>query len=79
MAKKNKALKKFLKERGALTRFRKNCIKVEQIGTTEGNMMGFFVWKGTPEGHKYWSDLHEEFNGELRVQSSTRKRLNLWR
>lgn len=63
-------LKNFLIENGAYEEFIRNLMSygnvfsIEKVNSSKGLVCfaSAFVWKNTPEKHKYWSDLADKFD-----------------
>lgn len=66
-------LYKFLKEKGAYSKFVNNVIRknkhYEERGytiirglKTANDLLGAFGWEDTPEGNKYWSIIYKELS-----------------
>lgn len=73
MRKAQRQLKNFLRSRGLLTRFKLNIRngKNNQPNPSSINfnreglgISSAFVWKETPEGHKFWGELDEKFKAK---------------
>lgn len=61
----DKKLKKFLRDKKVLTKFRLNFNNgnIKFTGIFHVNAIdSSFAWRFTPEGHKFWSALSDEFN-----------------
>lgn len=61
-------LLEFLKEKGVLKEFIKNCIShykryslIDVRDVEFYSIMGAFDWSGTPQGARYWLELDDEF------------------
>lgn len=78
MDKRSKQLKKFLRDRKLLTRFKLNTQTIRtpfSFGVNYSSIGSAFVWKGTPEGYDFWSDLDYKFEEHIRLESLSKSNL----
>lgn len=66
----NKNLESFLRRKGVLKKYVKNCIEDNEcyeshLSHPEIKIIESFVFDQTPEGFQFWQDLHDKFIKQL--------------